>query len=75
MAKGDPVMLEAFFPDGRTAQIGTWSLPSELNDNYHQQKDIGWHAMLSLLHGATRVEIRVGQPQPTSVSAIVKREP
>lgn len=67
-SKGDPVMLEIHHPDGRTAQIGTWSLPGELINNYDNQRDVGWYVFHALLNGATKVEFRVGQPIPSDAT-------
>lgn len=60
--KGEPVMLEVHWPDGRVAQIGTWSLPGELIDNFSNQQDIGWHTFFSLVKGAEKVVVRKGEP-------------
>ena len=66
--KGEPIMIEIHWPDGRIAQIGTWLLPGELVDNYANQKDIGWHAFFSLVKGAEKVVVRRGCPSPTGDS-------
>ena len=65
--KGDPIMLEVHWPDGRTAQIGTWLEPGELVDNYRNQADVGWHAFFSLVQGAEKVVVKRGQPSPTDI--------
>ena len=63
--KGEPIFLEVHWPDGKTAQIGTWSLPGELCDNYENQKSVGWHAFFSLVQGAESVVVKRGQPSPS----------
>lgn len=61
-------MLIVHNQDGSTSQIGSWKLPGGLIDNYKNQESIGWHAMLALKHGATKVEIVIGEPSPVSHS-------
>jgi hypothetical protein len=67
--KGEPIMLEIFHPDGKTSQIGTWTLPDERNDNFHAQQDIGWYVMHALNNGASKVEFRKGEPSPSAANS------
>ena len=60
MKEGDQVAI--FSRDG-SLQVGNWTVPGELIDNYKSQEDIGWHIFLALNRGETEVIVRLAQPE------------
>lgn len=53
------IYLKITYEKGK-ALIGSWAPPTELNDAWDDQKDIGWHVSLALFNGAKSVEVKLG---------------
>ena len=61
MKEGDRVAI--FSRDGGL-EIGSWTVPGVLIDNFEAQKDLGWHIFFELNCGAGVVIVKLATAQP-----------